>query len=157
VTNHLDEKLEEAFRLYHQFAGTMVRTAVAAWLNIDLPISQMRVLFVLSESESESGPQKAITIGKLGEELHVGLPAASRLVERLMQEGLVTRRDDPADRRRTLVGLSPRGEAVMKRVTGIMHGRLRALLGQLSEDDLDALLRGMHALEAVITQQTTPG
>jgi DNA-binding MarR family transcriptional regulator len=151
MSESLDAKLNEALRLYRLFEGTVQKTAAAAWLDIDVPIAQMRVLFVLSHQP------EAIAVGKIGEELHIGLPAASRLVERLIQEGLVTRSDDPMDRRRTLVGLSARGQVIMKSIGGVMRSRLRVLLTQLQEDDLDAFLRGLRALEAVITQQATPG
>ena len=151
MSESVDAKLNEALRLYRQFAYIVQKSAVTALLDIDLPPAQMRVLFVLAQQPA------AVTVGKISEELHIGLPAASRLVERLIQVGVVTRSDDPADRRRTLVGLSPRGEAVSKRIAGVIQGRLRQVLSQLAENDLDALLHGLRAVEAVMTQQVTRG
>jgi DNA-binding MarR family transcriptional regulator len=148
MSGNRDEKLHEAIRLYKLLALTIQKSAASAWLDMDLPIAQMRVLTFLSST------QDAETIGTLSERLQIGLPAASRLVERLIKEELVIRAEDPADRRRTLVRLSPRGEALIESLGGVMRDRLQFIFSELNEADLDALLRAFHALEAVITQQT---
>jgi len=146
MSGNLDAKLDEAIRIYRLFTGSIQTSTTGAWLNLDLPIAQMRVLLILTLRHPTA------TVGMLGEELHIGLPAASRLVERLIREELVTRGEDPEDRRRILVRLSPRGEALMESIGGVMRDRMRSLLSQLPEDDLDALLRGLRALESIITQ-----
>ena len=43
------------------------------------------------------------SVGKLAEELEVSPPAATQLVDRLAEHGMVRRRNDPADRRVVLV------------------------------------------------------
>lgn len=63
------------------------------------------------------------------------LPAASRLVDRMTDAGLVTRSADPRDRRAVRVFLAPKGAA------------LRDLLG-FYEDVNAALLAGFSAAEA---------
>jgi DNA-binding MarR family transcriptional regulator len=141
-------KLNEALRLYRLLTTTIQKSAMSVWLDVDLPIVQMRVLLLLSN------PQAPITIGKLAEELHIGLPAASRLVERLIKEDLVIRTEDPTDRRRTLVQLSNRGKTIVENVGAVMHDNVQLLLRELTEDDLDALLRGFRALEVVIRHHT---
>src|SRR5258708_6209826 len=47
------------------------------------------------------------SVGELARELDLSLPAASKLTRDLEDHGLVERREDPADRRRTVVALSP--------------------------------------------------
>jgi DNA-binding MarR family transcriptional regulator len=55
----------------------------------------------------------AISIGRLAEKLMVKHHSAGELVERLLQAGLVERRTDPADRRRTFVSLSSRARRLL--------------------------------------------
>src|SRR3954463_2155864 len=57
------------------------------WLELDLTMSQVRAMIALSQRESMS-------IGTLAELLGIGISAASQLVERLVQQGLVERRED---------------------------------------------------------------
>jgi len=144
MSNSRDTKLEDALQLYKLLANTIQNTTISAWLDIDLPTAQMRVLFFLANSQNT-------TVGKLSEALFIGLPAASRLVERLVKEDLVIRAEDPEDRRRTLVRLSPRGEVIAKSIGSVMHDKMQSLLSELNEDDLDALLRGLRAIEEIIT------
>jgi DNA-binding MarR family transcriptional regulator len=52
-----------------------------------------------------------VTLKQLAEALHVKAPAASTMVERLVEVGILTREDNPTDRREVLVRVSPRDES----------------------------------------------
>ena len=54
------------------------------------------------------------------------LPAASRVVDRMVDAGLVSRRPDPSDRRSVLVYLTPKGEG-LRGLAGF-HDRVNAAL-----------------------------
>jgi DNA-binding MarR family transcriptional regulator len=69
-------------------------------------------------------PGAAPTIGTLAERLHVRHHSAVGLVDRLADKGLVTRRPDPADRRRVLVRITRRGDAVLRRLTRLHRDEL---------------------------------
>jgi DNA-binding MarR family transcriptional regulator len=85
-------------------------------------------------------------IGQVAETLHVGLPTASHLVERLVQEGLVDRNVDADDRRRSLAALTPRGEQLVARLRQGSVTHMRAWAQALSEDERSALAFGLQAL-----------
>ena len=55
------------------------------------------------------GQNGAVYISDLVQELHQPLPAISRTVRQMEQDGLVERFADPADRRKTLVRFTPKG------------------------------------------------
>ena len=55
------------------------------------------------------GQDGAVYISDLVQELHQPLPAISRTVRQMEQDGLVERFADPADRRKTLVRFTPKG------------------------------------------------
>src|SRR6059058_3024196 len=71
------------------------RSVAPGWLQLDLSIAQVRVLFVLTQ-------HPAAPIGTIAQVLGIGLPTASHLVEKLVRAGLVQRAEDPKDRRQTL-------------------------------------------------------
>ena len=120
----------------------LMEDTAAEWLQLDLTMGQVKTLFVLQCSG-------AMSVGGLAERLKIGLPAASIAVDKLVQLALVARRDDPSDRRRTLVELTPQGEQVVSRLHQGRHQRLRTWLGQLREADVAALVQGLQALAAV--------
>jgi MarR family transcriptional regulator, organic hydroperoxide resistance regulator len=117
-------------------------TADVEWLQLDLTMAQVKALFVLRSSG-------ALPVGGLAERLKTGLPAASILTDRLVQLDLVERREDPHDRRRTFVQLSPTGEQLANRLHQGRDERLREWLIQLNDADCAALVRGLQALAKV--------
>ena len=56
-------------------------------------------------------------VGDVAAELHVSQPTASDALATLERHGLVVRRRDPADRRRTLISLSPAGTDITADIT----------------------------------------
>src|SRR5262245_53186007 len=105
----------------------------------ELTMAQFRGLMVLAH-------EQPLAIGALGDRLGMGLPGASRLVERLVAERLVERYEDPADRRRALVRLAPRGQAGLEEMQqGRRSGgrRLRRALTRLSDAELGRLREAM--------------
>ncbi len=112
-----------------------------AWLDLDLTIGQIKALFTLTTR----GP---MTVGQVGSELGAGKPAASILVDRLVQIGLVDRTEDSVDRRRTIVHVTPQGEELVAQLRPGLKERLRDALVQMRDEELDALLKGLLALVA---------
>ena len=123
-----------------------MRTVVAAntpdWVQLEMPIGQIKALFTIAHSEK-------LTIGQLAEMLILGQSATSILVERLVQQGLVQRVEDPADRRRTFVELTGGGLQLAVRLREGRRDRLHDWLVQLPEEDLSALVPGLGALARV--------
>ncbi len=114
----------------------------AELLKSDLTMVQVKALIVL-------GRGGAMPVGGLAEQLKVGLPAASLLVDKLVQIGMAERQEDPHDRRRTLVRLSAEGEQQLSRLREGGPEQIRGWLSELGEEDLAALTRGMEALAHV--------
>jgi DNA-binding MarR family transcriptional regulator len=94
------ELVEEFLRRLCSGAGT---SSMAAFADIDLSFSQVRMLMVLAYVG------RALPINRIAEHLCLTLPSAGRNVERLLREGLVEREEDPHDRRVKLVQLTPAG------------------------------------------------
>ena len=57
---------------------------------------------------------KSCEVMQLEEVMQVSRPAASQMVERMVQQGLVIRTESPTDRRARLVNLSERGKMVVE-------------------------------------------
>jgi len=100
----------------------------------DASLREYDVLYTLSKCD---GPQR---IRDLGEHVLLSQPALSRLVDRLVERGLVGRCADPADGRAAQISLTDAGRDVQRRI-GLAHGRsvAAALAAALSPEELEQL------------------
>ena len=73
-------------------------------------VTQFRTLVVL-DSHGQ------INLGRLAELLRVNSSTAMRMIDRLLVADLVTREDNPANRREVLLELSPQGRRLVRTVT----------------------------------------
>jgi DNA-binding MarR family transcriptional regulator len=83
------------------------------------------------------------TVSRLAELLDVTKQAASRLADDMVSLGYLVREGDPADRRRTRLNLSERGERVRERALAESHAmeaELRERFGERKVGALRALL-----------------
>jgi DNA-binding MarR family transcriptional regulator len=92
---------------------------------LDLTVAQARALFHV---ERHPGGH----MGDLAAAFGVTLPAATHIVDRLAEKGLVRRAVDPRDRRVCVLTLSPAGTALVRELERLQLGALDGLLGRLS-------------------------
>jgi DNA-binding MarR family transcriptional regulator len=109
------------------------------WLRLDLTMAQFRALVVVSH-------HRDITVGALGCQLSICQSTASLLVDQLVRRGLVTRAEDPADRRRALLGCTPAGEAMLSELRQGNQQTLKEWLAELNAEELEGIARGLHVL-----------
>jgi DNA-binding MarR family transcriptional regulator len=102
-------------------------------------VAQWRVLLLLADGAGHP-------MSEVAEYALVPAPSLTRLVDRMTTDGLVHRRADDRDRRRTLVHLSPRGRAVHGRIDARLQHERAALLAQGDEAEAQALLELLGAL-----------
>jgi len=84
---------------------------------------------------------------QLADELGVEGPSLVRLLDRLVGDGLVERREDPADRRAKLVTLTAEGRRHSERAAKALDAYRAALLEDAWADDIQAALRLLRALQ----------
>lgn len=85
-----------------------------------------------------------LSVGTLGARLDMDTGTITPLLKRLDSAGLVTRIRDPADERRVMVDLTPRGRALEAEVRGITDKIKSAC--RLTDEGLDELRRTLEAL-----------
>lgn len=115
------------------------QVAVLRELRADFPdgisITEYDVLFNLSRHDGH-----ALRIRELNKHLLLTQPSVSRLLDRLVTRGFITKSGDPDDARGTVVSLTDAGLAEFRRV-GAHHSRAIAQrMGVLSIDELTALI-----------------
>jgi DNA-binding MarR family transcriptional regulator len=125
---------------------TMQFNAVSHWLMLELTFAQARALFILAA-------RKELTVSQLAKLLGVGNPTASVLVQQLVERGLVTRAEHATDRRHTIIKLSQKGAEIGAGRRKEREKQWQRWLGHLSDDELNALARGLSAIVAVVKKE----
>jgi DNA-binding MarR family transcriptional regulator len=96
-----------------------------------------------------------VTVGELASRLGLTLPTVSGVLADLDRAGLVQRRPDPADRRRTIVQVIP-GQATL--IGEWLDGAARPLarvLDKLTPGEQETFLKAMELLETELRGQDT--
>lgn len=119
-----------ALRTFMSFSEQQARAA---------GITPQQHLLLLLARGHRSAPR--VNIGELADALQVRHHSASLLVDRCVKRGLVERREDPDDRRRALVSLTPAGQDVLDTIIAANQQELGELEEPLFRDTLIAALR----------------
>ena len=98
-----------------------------------------------------------VTVGELASRLGLTLPTVSGVLADLDRAGLVERRPDPADRRRTIVQIIPGQAALIGHWLDDAAKPLARVLDQLTPAEQQAFLKAMDLLETELHQQDTHG
>ncbi len=112
-----------------------------AWHRHSLSLVHLNVLTALETQ----GP---LAMKRLAEVMDVSDASATGIVDRMEKRGLVERRHGTTDRRVILVHPTDAGARVFADMAAHRREMLSQVLGQLSEDEMSALLVGMRAIHA---------
>lgn len=105
----------------------------------EVTLPQYRALVVLASK----GPQN---VACLAEALNVTPPTATRMCDRLVKKGLISRRTDRDDRREVKIALKKSGRDLVAEVTRRRRLEIANLLDKLSLADQSSLVSLLNAL-----------
>lgn len=97
-----------------------------------VPIEQYRILEVLDASEPAA-------MGEIAQQSLIEAPTLTKIVDKMVAEGLVYRAPDPNDRRRVLILTAPGGKALFKRLRGVSTAQEQRIVDLLEGDKAAAL------------------
>jgi DNA-binding MarR family transcriptional regulator len=89
-----------------------------------------------------------MTVGDVAARLGVSMPAASELVDRLVEAGLARRNDDPNDRRRVLVAATPEAARIGADLAALRRTQVSRALAMLEPAERPVLAKAVAALAA---------
>ena len=96
---------------------------------------------------SQDGPA---TVGELAHRLGVSAPAASLLVDRMAEHGMVERQRDTDDRRVVWVQLTPAAQAIANAMLGVWRERLTGFMESLPEAERESFVRNVSRFARVL-------
>lgn len=90
------------------------------------------------------------SVGSIADALGVSRPAATQLVDRLVEHGMVERRPDPTDRRVVLVDYVPGMREVARRIMDVRRRQLNAALDALTDEEAEAFFKGLKEITTAL-------
>ena len=110
-----------------------------AWMELNLTVPQLKSLFFISNRRG-SNPRK------LAAALGVTPSNVTGIVDRLVEQGLVARRQLSEDRRVLILEITNKGEAILSDLRERRMSTMREILTRLGKQELSCLARGLSAL-----------
>jgi DNA-binding MarR family transcriptional regulator len=131
--------IREIVELQKQAGRNMRSHAPDALLSLNLTMAQLKCLAYINF-------EGVVNFKMLGAALGVTPPNLTGIVDRMVEQKLIIREENPDNRRMQMLKLTPRGEAIINELQESGNAHMKAILSIMNIDDLSALARGMHAL-----------
>ncbi|MEK6228616.1 MAG: MarR family transcriptional regulator [Actinomycetota bacterium] len=106
---------------------------------LELTFSQVKALNLLRE-------RAPLSPKGLSEVLGLSLPAVSRAVEQLVVRGMVTRTEDPDDRRSRRLALTAKGQRTIDGLVQLRLAGVKRFVAGLEPEEREALMAGLTPL-----------
>ena len=134
------ELAEELLALWHHLMRGQSKTMFALLDELDLSMSHIKALQVLSDCGCE------LSVKEVSEELALSLPGASRTVDALLRRGYLERREDERDRRMKRIAVTQAGRDVARRIVGARLEGLEQFTASLSPEQRSRLMAALADL-----------
>lgn len=142
--------VDEVIAGYETLMQRLADSHAPEFLEIAVTMPQAKLLYLL-------GATGELHMSDLVHRLGVSLSTVSGLVDRVVDQGLATRREDPVDRRQVVVTLTPAGHDFIDRFRELNARQMRELLELLGDDDLARVRDALGALADAATHLATAG
>lgn len=116
-----------------------MHSAPEAWMDLSLTIGQLKSLFFIDYEGSTNFRRLATALG-------VTPPNITGIIDRLVERGLVSREENPEDRRILLLKTTEKGKALLAKLRETGISRMSGILARLSIEELSALAQGLAAV-----------
>lgn len=100
--------------------------------NCEVPQSHMRVLFLLKKYKEK-------TMSDMAKEMEISRPNLTPIIDRLLEDGYLERKEGQKDRRKLLISLTAKGWQYLGGMEDHVKEQTRHKLESLSDEELDIL------------------
>ena len=145
-----DDPLQiSAARAFNRFYTRQIGALGQRLLASSFSLSEARVLYELAHRDGAAAKE-------IGIELDLDAGYLSRIVQKFDDDGLITRKPLPADRRQYQLNLSAKGRQAFARLDRSSHEDVARMLRPLSEADRRRLTSAMATIEGLLGSAHTP-
>jgi DNA-binding MarR family transcriptional regulator len=130
--------VQEVVELERQVGRIIGQHAPSVWIDSGLTLTQLRSLFLIANKGSTN-------FRKLAEALEVTPSNVTGIVDRLVEQELVSRTQNPEDRREMTLQATDKGQALVSNLKEVGIKHMTQILSLLSLEELSALAQGLSA------------
>jgi len=134
-----DRLVREIIELQRKVRRALRGYVPDAWMNLNLTIPQLKSLFLIARVGS-------MNTKSLAEELGVTPSNVTGIIDRLVKQGLVSRQENPEDRRMLELRVTDKGEAILTSLREETIGSMSEVLARMSTRELSSLAQGLSSL-----------
>jgi DNA-binding MarR family transcriptional regulator/GNAT superfamily N-acetyltransferase len=132
-----------AVRAFNRFYTSKLGVLDQHLLKSPFSLSEARVLYELAHRDNPAAKE-------IGGELGLDPGYLSRILQKLDENGLITRKPLASDRRQVRLGLTARGRQAFAKLDRSSHDEIAAMLGQLCHGERAALVGAMATIERTL-------
>ncbi len=138
----LIEKIIEHYRMVNR---VFTQYDPDSWMGISLSIAQVKSLFFIANSEE-------VNFRKLASAMNVTPSNVTGVVDRLVEQGLVTRTENPADRRMLMIKLTDKGQTLITSLRESRTNQISSVLNRMKPEDLSVVAHGYSLLKRAVEE-----
>jgi DNA-binding MarR family transcriptional regulator/GNAT superfamily N-acetyltransferase len=112
-------------------------------------LSEARVLYEIANRDSPSAKE-------IGTELGLDPGYLSRILQKFDEDGLITRKPLPADRRQYRLGLTAKGRQAFAKLVHCSQNEVAEMLARLPDRDRQRLTQSMATIERLLSNSVPP-
>lgn len=131
--------IEKIIQLQRQVNRALRQGELDVWMELSLTIAQLKSLFFISNEGTTN-------FTKLAQALRVTPSNVTGIIDRLVEHGLVSRRENPENRRTFLLQPTDKGEALLASLRERRVSQMAEILSYMSPAELSALAQGLSSL-----------
>jgi DNA-binding MarR family transcriptional regulator/GNAT superfamily N-acetyltransferase len=139
-----------AVRSFNRFYTRKLGVLDQQLLKTPFSLSEARVLYELANGEN-------LAAKEIGIELGLDPGYLSRIIQNFDENGLITRKPLPSDRRQYQLSLTPKGRQAFAKLDRSSHDDVAAMLATLPRGDSERLIAAMAVIERLLgAPRTSP-
>jgi MarR family transcriptional regulator, organic hydroperoxide resistance regulator len=131
--------INEIITLQQESNRILGKFSAEPWIDLSLTIAQLKCLFFIDAKEKTN-------FKKLSDALGVTPPNITGIVDRLVGDGLISRTENPEDRRINYLQTTIKGRTLVSNLRDHNNHQINHILDQMSYEDLASLAQGLNAL-----------
>lgn len=133
------ELINKVMDLHRRMDRSLRPFVPAVWMELNLTVAQLKsLIFIVGEGKTSSR--------KLAAALCVTPSNVTGIVDRLAEQGFISRDQNPNDRRTLLLQPTDKGEAVLSRLRYGIESYITRVLQGMSVEELSVLAQGYSSL-----------
>jgi DNA-binding MarR family transcriptional regulator/GNAT superfamily N-acetyltransferase len=143
MSSQLSDDQIAAVRAFNRFYTSKLGVLDQHLMKSPFSLSEARVLYELAHRDDPAAKQ-------IGGELGLDPGYLSRIIQKLDESGLITRKPLLCDRRQVRLGLTAKGRQAFAKLDRSSHDEVAAMLVQLGDGERTALVHAMATIENML-------